>query len=105
MKTTPSWQDVYGRDLPSSFPPVPRVDTPYVANPSCPANCSGRHEVDGHVFCPHCGTPAYDVWQHEWPGRPGIYWSRVEPRNGMPEYRKEFADIACVACGRQLKRG
>ena len=47
----PSWQDVYGGNLPASLPPAPRVDTPYVPRPSCPEHCSGRHGIDSEIRC------------------------------------------------------
>lgn len=105
MTNTPSWQDVYGGPLPSALPPVPRVDTPYVQTPTCAEHCSGRHEVDGLIMCPHCRVPMYQVWMHEWRGRPGIYWSTAMPVNGAPAcVNGRVPNEPCRDCGQALQR-
>lgn len=105
MPTQPSWQDIYGGPLPTGLPAAPTVTYPHVPDPKCPDHCSGRHEVDGQVVCDHCRTPAYLVWMHEWPGRSGIYWSGLQPVNGMPPYVKgTMTNVTCVACGKPLRR-
>jgi len=106
MRTFPSWQEVYGGDLPNSMPAVPKVEYPYIPNPSCPEHCSGRHEHDGDVVCEHCKVPGYQVWQHEWKGRAGIYFSVLQPVNGMPPYVKgQMTNVTCIACGNRMRRG
>ena len=105
MSKPKSWQDVYGGRLPESLPAVPRVDTPYVAAPTCAEHCSGRHECDGLVVCEHCRVPAYQIWQHEWRGRGGIYFSLIQPVNGMPPYIKgQMTNVTCLSCGQPLRR-
>ena len=105
MTDRPSWQDVYGGRLPDHLPAVPRVDTPYVASPTCAEHCSGRHECDGLVVCEHCRVPAYQIWQHEWRGRGGIYFSLSQPGNGMPPYiTGQMTNVTCLSCGQPLRR-
>mgnify|MGYP001589928143 CR=1 FL=1 len=105
MSERPSWQAVYGGRLPESLPPVPRVDYPYISRPTCAENCSGRHEPDGYVTCDHCKVPAYQIVQHEWRGRAGIYFSLIEPMNGSPEFiAGTMTNVACIACGEPLRR-
>ena len=102
MKGAPSWQDVYGGNLPGALPSVPRVDTPYVARPSCPEHCSGRHGVDSEIRCESCGVTAYQDWWHEWPGRSGINWHALKPVNGAPPLA--HADMRCSICGGALRK-
>ena len=105
MSDRPSWQDVYGGRLPESLPHVPRTDYPYIPRPTCAENCSGRHEVDGLVTCDHCKVPAYQIWQHEWRGRAGVYFSLIEPINGSPAYvAGQMTNVTCIACGEPLRR-
>ena len=105
MSGQPSWQDVYGGRLPESLPHVPRTAYPHVPRPTCAENCSGRHEVDGLVTCDHCKVPAYQIWQHEWRGRAGIYFSLIEPINGSPAYvAGQMTNVTCIACGEPLRR-
>lgn len=102
---TPSWQEVYGGPLPSSLPAVPHVERPHIANPTCAEHCSGRHEHDGSVLCEHCRVPAYHVWLHEWKGRSGVYFSVLQPVNGMPPYIVgQMTNVLCVSCGQPLRR-
>ena len=91
----PTWQEVYGSQLPDSMPPVPKVNVPYVAAPQCPEHCSGRHDCDAVIVCERCLVPVYYVWHHEWLGRVGINFTSLRPANGMPPYRK---DIQCPVC-------
>ena len=105
MRTSPSWSEVYGGSLPDTLPPVPRLDVPYVAAPTCADHCSGRHDHDGDVLCDHCRVPAYQVWQHEWRGRPGVYFSVLQPVNGAPPYIPgKMTHMTCPACGHSLRR-
>ena len=97
----PTWQEVYGGQLPDTMPPAPKVSVPYVAEPQCPEHCSGRHDCDGIMACERCQVPAYYIWQHEWAGRHGIYFSLLQPVNGMPPYRK---NMPCPMCGSALRR-
>lgn len=96
MPNRPSWEEVYGRALPDSLPPVPRNSTPYIARPECPRDCSGRHGVDAEIACVTCRVPAYQDWWHEYQVNPGINFHQLQPVNGAPPLMS--ADMRCPIC-------
>ncbi len=98
----PSWQDVYGGQLPSSFPPVARNVTPVVDNPECPRDCSGRHGIDSRIQCESCGVTAYEDWHHEYRVNRGVNFHRLKPVNGAPALIS--AHMSCPVCGGQFSK-
>jgi hypothetical protein len=101
MKDAPSWQDIYGGPLPDNLPPVPRNATPIVDVPECPRDCTGRHGVDGPVFCEACKAPAYQVWWHEYRVNRGVNFHTVQRVNGAPVLHA--SNMPCPACGGQFR--
>ena len=100
--TNPSWQDVYGGRLPDTLPPVPRNDTPYVDQPECPRDCSGRHGVDALISCASCNVPAYQDWWHEYRVNRGVNFHSLTQVNGAPILFS--ADMACPVCGGAFRK-
>ena len=102
MVNRPSWQDVYGGRLPVSLPHVPRHDTPYVSDPECPRDCSGRHGTDSTIKCATCRVTAYvDEW-HEYRVNRGINFHRLRAVNGAPDLM--HADMPCPVCGGAFRK-
>ena len=98
----PSWQEVYGGELPTSLPPVPRNSTPAVNAPQSPRDCSGRHGVDAELRCSKCSTVAYvDHW-HEYRVNHGVNFHQLVAVNGAPKLRT--ADMPCPACGERFRK-
>ena len=81
--------------------PAQRTSVPTVTTPTCPANCSGRHTVDGFVVCVQCGGTKYKVVLHEWPHSAGHYWTGLEPMHGAPPKRSN-EDLVC--CNQPMRR-
>ena len=96
MADKPSWQDVYGGKLPDSLPAVPRNDTPYVHDPACARDCTGRHGVDRVIRFVTCQVPAYQVWSHEYKVNRGVNFHTLIPMNGAPQLYS--ADMPCPVC-------
>jgi len=97
MVTRPSWEEIYGRDIPHDLPPVPRNATPLVDAPECPRDCSGRHHTDSFIACQSCGVPAYKDVAHEYRVNRGVNFHVLEPMNGAPPLLS--AHMPCPACG------
>ncbi len=102
MTTNPSWQDVYGGRLPESLPPVPRHDTPYVEDPQCPRDCTGRHGVDSEIKCAACHVTGYLHEWHEYRVNRGANFHVLKPVNGAPPLFN--ADMPCPVCGGAFRK-
>lgn len=100
--TTPSWRDVYGGRLPDSMPPVARRETPYVDQPACPEDCSGRHGVDSEIRCASCGAVAYVDYWHEYRVNRGVNFHALKPMNGASILYD--ADMPCPVCGGRFRK-
>ncbi len=95
------WAQIHSQRIP--FSPKPnRLVTPLILNPTCPEHCSGRHEIDGVVQCPHCQVPAYKVVLHAWPHTSGQYWNSLAPMNGAPPVTGSTTPTC--NCGREMVR-
>ena len=102
MSERPSWQEVYGGQLPASLPHVPKNVTPYVDDPECPRDCSGRHGVDSSIQCFTCGVTAYQDWHHEYKVNRGVNFHKLKQMNGAPTLMS--ADMACPVCGEAFRK-
>jgi hypothetical protein len=83
------------------LPPEPPRDIPFVGMPSCPTNCSGKHQTDGVIVCRVCHGEQYRVVLHEWPHNPGHSWIGLEPMNGASP---KMPGQALQCCGTAMRR-
>lgn len=97
-----SWEDILGGPLPLDLPPVPPNHTPYVDDPQCPRDCSGRHSVDSLIECEACKVPAYRQWVHEYRVNRGVNFHTLEQVCGAPTLLS--AHMPCPVCGGQFSK-
>lgn len=102
MIERPSWQDIYGGRIPDTLPPVPRNMTPYVHQPVCPDDCTGRHGVDSEIKCASCRVTAYQDWWHQLRVNPQVNFHRLTQVNGAPQLFS--ADMPCPVCGGAFRK-
>ena len=95
------WSDIHAKRWALTLPPVAPVVHAPVEQPTCAANCSGRHEVDSVICCGDCGGVAYHVVMHEWKGRDGHYFVEMRAAAGAPAYDHARR---LVCCGREMVR-
>ena len=70
--------------------------------PSCPKDCSGRHETDSLLACRTCGGALFRVVLHFWRHQEGHAWSEVVPLDGVTA--QPGPGFTCPACRRDLVR-
>ena len=98
----PTWQEIYGGEIPANLPPVPRNMTPLVEQPECPRDCSGRHGADAVISCETCRVDAYvDEW-HEYKVNPGVNFHKLKAVNGAPVLNAY--NMPCPVCGGQFRK-
>lgn len=97
----PTWEELFGGPMPG-LPPVPRNDTPYVDQPECPRDCSGRHGVDSAIACVTCRTVAYWDWWHEYRVNRGVNFHTLVSMNGAPALHSH--NMPCPVCGGQFRK-
>ena len=100
MPDKPTWEQIYAT-RPVYAPVTPRLDVPRVPKPRCPEHCSGKHDMEGTVYCPHCKVPAYQVRAHEWNHQEGHYFYELVPMNGSPPSNGK---TPVCNCGRTMIR-
>lgn len=97
------WNQIFGPGgAQGRMPFQPRLEIPRVTKPQCPEHCSGRHQTDGVMQCPHCKVPAYRVVLHEWFHMEGHYFNSMEPMNGAAAVARSETPVC--NCGRKMTR-
>ncbi len=95
----PTWPTIYGAALPGALPPVARLVTERVLNPTCPTNCSGRHTTEAIIACVQCDARLFRLIAHEWNTQDAHYFYSTEALDGTPA-----GATSCPVCDGALRR-
>ena len=102
------WSDIHGPEGPAATGftgrQEGRKDTPRVDDPVCPRDCTGRHDRDSVLRCPHCGGVAYELWMHTYRVNPDVNFLERRPVAGAPPLAADETNPCCRDCGCRLVR-
>ena len=102
------WFDIHGPQGPAATGFTgrreDRKDTPRVDDPVCPRDCTGRHDRDSVLRCPHCGGVAYELWMHTYRVNPDVNFLERRPVAGAPPLAPDETNPCCRDCGCRLVR-